>query len=289
MCNQIGLRTTHPIGCRANFPIHAVRLAIKSFKHLVLPVNFLPRCNSKRLESSDRIAKLIKVIIDFIFLLIIRGSGFELIPAPLLFALNLIAASALATSVVVLRWSIPIEAAKARCCSFSDALMHFAALGLKAFLVSRPNLAEVARGIGLGPCLRLGKTAERGQGRTKESLLSDALEAVIAAVHLDGGDAATRALVDRLFASQIERLDRVEVEGKDFKTSLQEILQAKGRPTPRYRIQATEGPPHRPLFHVDLLVEGELLARGSGGSKKEAEQRAARQALRSLASKRSGS
>ncbi len=160
---------------------------------------------------------------------------------------------------------------------------------LKAFLVSRPNLAEVARGIGLGPCLRLGKTAERGQGRTKESLLSDALEAVIAAVHLDGGDAATRALVDRLFASQIERLDRVEVEGKDFKTSLQEILQAKGRPTPRYRIQATEGPPHRPLFHVDLLVEGELLARGSGGSKKEAEQRAARQALRSLASKRSGS
>src|SRR5258706_10145257 len=136
MYDRIGLRTTHPIGCRANFPIHPVRFAMKFFKHIALPVNFLPRCNGKRLESSDRIAKLTQVIIDFIFLLIIRGSSFELIPAPLLFALNLIAASALATSVVVLRWSIPIEAAEARCCSFSDTLMHFAALGLKAFLVS---------------------------------------------------------------------------------------------------------------------------------------------------------
>lgn len=152
----------------------------------------------------------------------------------------------------------------------------------KAFLVNRPNLAAVARGIGLGPHLRLGKTAERGQGRVKESLLADALEAVIAAVHLDGGDDATRALVGRLFDEQIERLDRVEVEGQDFKTSLQEVLQASGRPTPRYRVQATEGPPHEPVFHVDLVVEGEVLARGSGGSKKEAEQRAARQALRAL-------
>ncbi len=152
----------------------------------------------------------------------------------------------------------------------------------KAFLVSGPNLAAVARGLGLGPHLRLGKTAERGQGRVKESLLGDALEAVIAAVHLDGGDAATRALVGRLFDAQIERLDRVEIEGRDFKTSLQEVLQASGRPTPRYRVQATEGPPHKPVFHVDLMVEGEVLARGSGGSKKEAEQRAARQALRAV-------
>src|SRR5260221_8032524 len=91
---------------------------------------------------------------------------------------------------------------------------------LKAFLVSRPNLAEVARGIGLGPCLRLGKTAERGQGRTKESLLSDALQAVIAPGHLHRGDAPPRALVERLVASQIERLHPVQSRGKGFKTRL---------------------------------------------------------------------
>jgi len=153
---------------------------------------------------------------------------------------------------------------------------------LKAFLVSRPNLAAAARRVGLGAHLRLGKTAEKGHGRTKESLLADALEAVIAAVVLDGGDAAGRALIERLFGSQIEGLDRREIENKDFKTGLQELLQARGLPTPRYRVAATEGPPHKPVFHVSLLVDGEELARGKGGSKKEAEQRAARLALRGL-------
>jgi len=150
----------------------------------------------------------------------------------------------------------------------------------KAFVVSRPNLAAAARRLGLGAHLRLGKTTEKGEGRTKESILADALEAVIAAVHLDGGDPATRALIHRLFGEQILGLDRDEVEEKDYKTTLQEALQALGRPAPRYRVTATEGPPHRPLFHVSLLVEGEELARGKGGSKKEAEQRAAQKALR---------
>lgn len=153
---------------------------------------------------------------------------------------------------------------------------------LKAFLVSRANLGAAARRLGLGGCLRLGRTAERGEGRKKESLLADALEAVIAAVHLDGGEAAARALVARLFGEQIDGLDRGEVEGKDHKTRLQEILQARGRPAPRYRVAATEGPPHRPLFHVSLMVDGKELSRGRGGSKKEAEQRAARLALRLL-------
>ena len=156
----------------------------------------------------------------------------------------------------------------------------------KAFLVSRQNLAAVARRCGLGAHLRLGKTAERGDGRSKDSLLADALEAVIAAVHLDGGDAATRDLVERLFGGQIDALDRGEIERQDYKTTLQEALQAGGRPTPRYRVEETEGPPHLPVFHVSLLVEGRVLARGKGGSKKEAEQSAARQALRLL--RRSG-
>ncbi len=157
----------------------------------------------------------------------------------------------------------------------------------KAYLVSRTNLAGAARRLGLGTYLRLGRTAEHGEGRTKESLLADALEAVIAAVHLDGGDGPVRAVVGRLFKEQIAGLDRVEVEGKDHKTRLQEELQAGGRPTPRYRVESTEGPPHRPVFHVSLLVEGSVIARGNGRSKKEAEQHAARQALRLL--KRSSS
>jgi ribonuclease-3 len=74
-------------------------------------------------------------------------------------------------------------------------------------------------------------------------------------------------------------LDRAAAEREDAKTALQEALQAAGRPAPRYRVGATEGPAHQPTFHVDLLVDGEVVAQGDGGSKKEAEQEAARKAL----------
>jgi ribonuclease-3 len=156
----------------------------------------------------------------------------------------------------------------------------------KAFLVSGPNLAAAARQIDLGAFLILGKTAEKGQGRIKESLLADALEAVIASVLLDGGEDAARALVLRLFGGQIQGLSREEVERKDYKTALQELMQAGGRPTPRYRVAATAGPAHSPTFRVSLLIDGRELARGRGRSKKEAEQRAARMALRVLARRR---
>ena len=152
----------------------------------------------------------------------------------------------------------------------------------KAFLVSRANLAVTARRLGLGAHLRLGHTVEKGSGRSKESLLANTLEAVIAAVHLDGGDQAARRLVQQLFGAQLLVLDRREVEGKDFKTTLQERLQASGRPTPIYRVDATDGPPHQPRFHVSLLIDGELVARARGASKKEAEQRAAKRALRAV-------
>jgi ribonuclease-3 len=88
--------------------------------------------------------------------------------------------------------------------------------------------------------------------------------------------------VQQLFGAQLLVLDRREVEGKDFKTTLQERLQASGRPTPRYRVDATDGPPHQPRFHVSLLIDGELVARARGASKKEAEQRAAKRALRAV-------
>jgi ribonuclease III len=151
---------------------------------------------------------------------------------------------------------------------------------MKAWLVSRPVLAEVARDLGLGVHLRLGKAATRQEAGTRESILADAVEAVLAAVHLDGGDAASRALVAHLFGPRLGGIDRAAVEGRDHKTVLQERLQALGRPTPRYRVTATEGPPHRPIFEVEVLAEDAVLARARGGSKKEAEQEAARLALR---------
>jgi ribonuclease-3 len=150
----------------------------------------------------------------------------------------------------------------------------------KAFVVSRPNLAAVARRIDLGDHLRLGKAAERERGRANDSILADALEAVIAAVLNDGGDDPARSLVGRLFGRQIGRLRREEVEKKDYKTTLQEMLQARGRPTPRYRVARSEGPPHNPVFHVSVMVDGSEVASARGRSKKEAEQKAARLAVR---------
>ena len=152
----------------------------------------------------------------------------------------------------------------------------------KAFLVSRANLAVTARRLGLGGDLRHGRTVAKERGRSQDSLLADALEALIAAVHLDGGDQAARRLVQHLFGAQLRGLNRREVEGKDFKTTLQERLQASGRPTPTYRVDSTDGPPHQPRFHVSLLVDGDVVARARGASKKEAEQRAARRALRAV-------
>ena len=156
---------------------------------------------------------------------------------------------------------------------------------MKAFLVSAPTLAKVARELRLDAHLRLGKTERGVAGGVRQSILADSLEAVLAAVHLDAGESAARGVVTRLFGPLMQGLDRASVEEQDFKTGLQEALQAAGRPTPRYRVGATEGPPHRPLFHVELLIEGEVAARASGGSKKEAEQAAAKKALRAIRQK----
>ena len=153
---------------------------------------------------------------------------------------------------------------------------------MKAYLVSRPSLAAAARDLGLDQAVQVGKSAVRSALQTTDSVLADAFEAVLAAVQLDAGEAAARGVVERTLGGRLAAHDRDEVERRDHKTLLQEKLQAAGRPTPRYRVGKTEGPPHRPVFHVDLLVEGEVLAHGRGGTKKEAEQRAAQQALRSL-------
>lgn len=151
---------------------------------------------------------------------------------------------------------------------------------MRASLVSGASLARLARGLDLGSHLRLGGALKGKAVQPTDAILSDALEAILAAVHLDGGDAAARRVVGRLFGETIARLDPDEAAHQDYKTVLQERLQAAGRPTPVYRVGRTEGPPHRPVFHVDLLIDGEVAARALGRSKKDAEQSAAREALR---------
>lgn len=153
---------------------------------------------------------------------------------------------------------------------------------LRAAIVNEASLAEAARQAGIGEALRLGRGEERGGGRTRPSILADALEAVFAAVYLDGGIDAARAVISRALAP---RIDEVVTRGvRDFKTTLQELLQARHRITPRYEVVATHGPDHDRTYEVELRADNVVSARGSGRSKKEAEQAAARLALESLES-----
>lgn len=152
---------------------------------------------------------------------------------------------------------------------------------MKASLVSSATMAEIGRELGLGPLLRLGKGEERSGGRERESIIADAVEAVIGAVYLDQPWHVTHGLVCRLWESWLERFSTPH-RTVDPKSALQEHLQALGGGTPEYRLTATSGPDHAKTFFTEVVYEGRVLATGSGPSKKEAEQEAARRALESL-------
>ncbi len=153
----------------------------------------------------------------------------------------------------------------------------------RAFLVSEVNLARKSRALGLGEHLRLGRGEERGGGREKDSLLADAYESILGAIYLDAGLPAAVALIDRSFTQQIARMKPGARTQQDHKTDLQEALQAAGLPVPTYQVSKESGPDHRKSFSVDLLIRDQVVARGVGPSKKSAEQKAARQALRRVA------
>jgi ribonuclease III len=153
----------------------------------------------------------------------------------------------------------------------------------RAQLVSEQGLAEVAQALGLGDWLFLGRGEEHTGGRRKPSLLADACEAVMAAVYLDGGYDAALGVVRRLFGSAIHACGD---GGYDFKTRLQEHAQGELRVQPRYSVVATAGPDHDKTFEVALSLGDREIARATGKSKKEAEQRAAERALAALALER---
>lgn len=145
----------------------------------------------------------------------------------------------------------------------------------RADLVCEGTLAEIAAELHVGPALRLGNGEDRSGGRTKPRLLASALEALIGAIHVDAGFGAAAEAAQRLFEPRLaDATDR-----RDPKSRLQELVQAKHRETPTYRLVRTEGPDHARRFFVALDVAGELVAEGFGHSKSEAEQDAARNGL----------
>lgn len=150
---------------------------------------------------------------------------------------------------------------------------------IKAYLVSAPSLAAKARDLGMGDVLLLGVGEEKTGGRKKDSLLANLFEAMIAAVYLDGGIDAARRLIDESFGRDIEAIDHEDLLFHDYKTALQELAQGKGLPLPDYSVVDEVGPDHDKTFIVEVKV-GNHVARGEGSSKKEAQQEAARHALK---------
>jgi ribonuclease III len=144
-------------------------------------------------------------------------------------------------------------------------------------IVSEQGLYDVALRLSLGEWLFLGRGEEHTGGRRKPSVLADAVEALLAAVYLDGGFGAALDVVRALLGPRLSEGERTGAI--DFKTRLQERLQAQHKETPRYSLVATSGPDHEKTFQVAVSLSGQEIARAEGKSKKEAEQRAAEKAL----------
>ena len=147
---------------------------------------------------------------------------------------------------------------------------------LRAAIVNMSALADVARDLDLGQFLLLGKGEEMSGGRDKPSILADALEAILGAVHLDRGLDTARKLIERLFRPRMVAYVRGEGE-RDYKTILQELASSELRALPEYRI-AERGPDHEKEFSATVYLAGQSWGSGTGRSKKEAEQQAAHEA-----------
>ena len=150
---------------------------------------------------------------------------------------------------------------------------------IRADLVCEKNLAKAAATIALGEYLLLGHGEDHGGGRNRDSIVSDAMESVIAASYLDGGFEAAKGIIDRLILSDIP-------QGKprnfDYKTALQELVQRKKDQVIQYELIGESGPDHDKHFEVQVLLNGKPVGTGSGSSKKRAEQAAAADAIETL-------
>jgi ribonuclease-3 len=149
---------------------------------------------------------------------------------------------------------------------------------MRARIVNQQGLSQVAERIQIGPAIRLGKGEEMSGGRNRAALLADCLEALIGAVYLDRGIEAAKQFIARVFRAELETASQSDT-GWDHKSRLQHYCQAEKIPLPRFELVRSEGPDHQKLFEVEVYLRGEPAGRGTGLSKKEAEQNAARVAL----------
>ena len=150
---------------------------------------------------------------------------------------------------------------------------------IRADLVCEKNLARAAATIRLGSFLLLGHGEEHGGGRKRDSIVSDAMESVIAASYMDGGFSAAKEIIDRLILCDVPA---GKPHNFDYKTALQELVQRKSGSTLGYRLVGSTGPDHAKVFEAAVLLNGEVFSTGTGHSKKEAEQAAAGAALEKL-------
>ncbi len=158
---------------------------------------------------------------------------------------------------------------------------------LRAAVVNETHLAKVAKDLSLGYYLLLGRGEERTGGREKNSILASSLEALLAAVYLDGGFRKAFQVIAQLLSYHLEAADK-DGGAYDYKTRLQEFSQEKLRATPRYQVAKRFGPDHNRIFGVKVLIKEKVAEVGAGRSKKEAEQRAAQRTLRKLTQGRPG-
>ena len=152
---------------------------------------------------------------------------------------------------------------------------------MRASIVCEESLADIGNQLGVGQALILGKGEEHSGGRHRSSMIADGVEAIIGAIYLDGGFYEAQGAVLRLFESVIRRA----LEGKlysDYKTALQERLQVNGDVNIQYILDGQEGPDHDKVFYTSVSVNGVILGSGSGRSKKEAEQNAAKAAMKDM-------
>jgi ribonuclease III len=152
---------------------------------------------------------------------------------------------------------------------------------LRAAIVNEKQLASFARDFRLGDTLYLGKGEEQTSGREKPSLLADACEAILGAIYLDRGFAKASQVIQKHYKKLLDHTAEADIY-KDYKTELQEKSQSLYRSIPRYRLVAETGPDHDKVFEIDLVIRGEVMGSGTGRSKKDAEQMAAREALQKL-------
>jgi ribonuclease-3 len=152
---------------------------------------------------------------------------------------------------------------------------------IKSYLVKEAVLSEIAGSLSLGKYLRLGKGEEATGGRTKKSLLSDTIEAVLGAIYLEGGYQKAQEVVLRLFREKIDSIMQTTVFA-DYKTELQEKTQLLFSTLPEYRLIKQEGEEHKKVFTIAVYVDGKKFGSGTGRSKKEAQTFAAKEAMSKL-------